>query len=149
MGFHCGNTASCKLINPEMKNQRIMARALEPNREPNITRGTLEGDIVPGNITLFRLQSNADAELTAYVAEGEVLPVKTRSFGSIGVFAIPEMERFYRYVLIENRFPHHGAVAFGHYGKAIYNLFRYLGVKKVNFNQPKGCSMKQKIHLNS
>jgi L-fucose isomerase-like protein len=138
MGFHCGNTASCKLINPEMKNQRIMARALEPNREPNITRGTLEGDIVPGNITLFRLQSNADAELTAYVAEGEVLPVKTRSFGSIGVFAIPEMERFYRYVLIENRFPHHGAVAFGHYGKAIYNLFRYLGVKKVNFNQPKG-----------
>ncbi|MBA5850199.1 fucose isomerase [Clostridium sp. cel8] len=138
MGFHCGNTASCKLINPEMKNQRIMARALEPNREPNITRGTLEGDIVPGNITFFRLQSNADAELTAYVAEGEVLPVKTRSFGSIGVFAIPEMERFYRYVLIENRFPHHGAVAFGHYGKAIYNLFRYLGVKKVNFNQPKG-----------
>lgn len=70
----------------------IMARALEPNQEPNITRGTLEGDIVPGDITFFRLQSNADAELTAYVAEGEVLPVATRSFGAIGVFAIPEME---------------------------------------------------------
>lgn len=137
MGFHCGNTAICKLIKPTMKNQMIMARALEPNQEPNITRGTLEGDIVPGDITFFRLQSNADSELTAYVAEGEILPVATCSFGSIGIFAIHEMQRFYRHVLIENRYPHHGAVAFGHYGKAIYSLFKYLGVKKLAFNQPK------------
>jgi len=142
MGFHCGNTAACKLTSGTMKNQKIMARALEPNVEPNITRGTLEGDIIPGEITFFRLQSNAEAELTAYVAEGEVLPVSTRSFGSIGVFAIPEMARFYRNVLIEKRFPHHGAVAFGHYGKAIYNLFKYLGVKELSFNQPKGMLYK-------
>ncbi len=142
MGFHCGNTAACKLTGCTMKNQMIMARSLEPNQEPNITRGTLEGDIVPGDITFFRLQSNADAELTAYVAEGEVLPVATRSFGAIGIFAIPEMGRFYRHVLIEGRYPHHGAVAFGHYGKAIYNLFRYLGVKEVGFNQPKGMLYK-------
>jgi L-fucose isomerase-like protein len=142
MGFHCGNTAACKLTTATMKNQMIMARALEPNQEPNITRGTLEGDIVPGEITFFRLQSNANAELTAYVAEGQVLPVATRSFGAIGVFAIPEMARFYRHVLIEKRYPHHGAVAFGHYGKAIYNLFRYLDVKKVGFNRPKGMLYK-------
>lgn len=142
MGFHCGNTAMCKLTAGTMKNQMIMARALEPNQEPNITRGTLEGDIIPGEITFFRLQSNADAELTAYVAEGEVLPVATRSFGAIGIFAIPEMGRFYRHVLIEKRYPHHGAVAFGHYGKAIYNLFRYLGVKELGFNQSKGTLYK-------
>lgn len=142
MAFHCGNTAACKLTTCTMKNQMIMARALEPNQEPNITRGTLEGDIVPGDITFFRLQSNADAELTAYVAHGEVLPVATRSFGAIGVFAIPEMGRFYRHVLIENRYPHHGAVAFGHHGKAIFNLFRYLGVENVGFNQPKGMLYK-------
>lgn len=142
MAFHCGNTAACKLTCGTMKNQMIMARALEPNQEPNITRGTLEGDIVPGNITFFRLQSNADAELTAYVAEGEVLPVATRSFGAIGVFAIPEMGRFYRHVLVEGRYPHHGAVAFGHFGKAIHNLFRYLGVENVGFNQPKGMLYK-------
>ncbi|WP_291636610.1 L-fucose/L-arabinose isomerase family protein [Clostridium sp.] len=142
MGFHCGNTAACKLTSGTMKNQKIMARALEPNVEPNITRGTLEGDIIPGEITFFRLQSNAEAELTAYVAEGEVLPVATRSFGSIGIFAIPEMARFYRHVLIEKRYPHHGAVAFGHYGKAIYNLFKYLGVKELAFNQPKGMLYK-------
>ncbi|MDD3223224.1 MAG: L-fucose/L-arabinose isomerase family protein [Clostridium sp.] len=142
MAFHCGNTAACKLTTRTMKNQMIMARALEPNQEPNITRGTLEGDIVPGDITFFRLQSNADAELTAYVAEGEILPVATRSFGSIGIFAIPEMARFYRHVLIEKRYPHHGAVAFGHYGKAIYNLFKYLEVKELGFNQPKGMLYK-------
>ena len=142
MGFHCGNTAACKLTSCTMKNQKIMARALEPNKEPNITRGTLEGDIVPGDITFFRLQSNAEAQLTAYVAEGEVLPVATRSFGSIGIFAIPEMARFYRHILIEKRYPHHGAVAFGHHGKAIYNLFKYLGVKELGFNQPKGMLYK-------
>ncbi|MBE5967655.1 MAG: fucose isomerase [Lachnospiraceae bacterium] len=138
MGFHCGNTASCKLSNSTMKFQKIMARSLEPNQEPNITRGTLEGDILPGQITFFRLQSTADAKLRAYVAEGEVLPVATRSFGSIGVFAIPEMGRFYRHVLIEKNYPHHGAVAFGHFGKPLYDLFRYLDVKDIGFNQPKG-----------
>ena len=119
-----------------------MARALGPNQEPNITRGTLEGDIMPGDITFFRLQSTADAKLTAYVAQGEVLPVATRSFGAIGVFAIPEMGRFYRHVLIEKNYPHHGAVAFGHFGKALYSVFRYLEVEDIAFNQPKGMLYK-------
>lgn len=142
MGFHCGNTPSCKLSFCSMKNQKIMARSLEPNQEPNITRGTLEGDIAPGEITFFRLQSTSDAKLKAYVAEGEVLPVATRSFGAIGVFAIPEMGRFYRHVLVEKNYPHHGAVAFGHFGKAIFEIFKYLDVEEVGFNQPKGMLYK-------
>ena len=142
MGFHCGNTAACKLSSYSMKNQKIMARALEPNQEPNITRGTLEGDIVPGEITFFRLQSTADAKLVAYVAEGEVLPVATRSFGAIGIFAISEMGRFYRHVLIEKNYPHHGAVAFGHFGKVLFDLFKYLDVEDIGFNQPKGMLYK-------
>ena len=142
MGFHCGNTAACKLQNPTMKYQKIMHRSLEPDKEPDITRGTIEGDIVPGDITFFRLQSTADAKLRAYVAEGEVLPVATRSFGSIGVFAIPEMGRFYRHVLVEKTYPHHGAVAFGHFGKSLFSLFKYLGVEDIGFNQPKGMLYK-------
>lgn len=142
MGFHCGNTASGKLSSCTMKHQMIMARSLEPNQEPNITRGTLEGDIVPGDITFFRLQSTADAKLTAYVAQGEVLPVATRSFGSIGIFAIHEMGRFYRHVLVEKNYPHHGAVAFGHYGKTIFEVFKYYGVDDIGFNQPKGMLYK-------
>lgn len=132
MGFHCGNTCSKKICNPTMKYQMIMARSLPVE----VTNGTLEGDIRPGAITFYRLQSTADNHLYAYVAEGEVLPVATRSFGSIGVFAIREMGRFYRHVLIENGFPHHGAVAFGHYGKELFEVFRYLGAEKVGYNQP-------------
>lgn len=138
MGFHCGNTASCKLTSKTMKYQLIMHRGLEPDKEPDITRGTLEGDIVPGDITFFRLQSTADAKQRAYVAQGEVLPVATRSFGAIGVFAIPEMGRFYRNVLIKKNYPHHGAVAFGHYGKAIFDTLKYLGVEDLEFNRPAG-----------
>lgn len=133
MGFHCGNTCSTKLTKPEMRYQKIMARSLPEE----VTQGTLEGDIIPGNITFFRLQSTADSKLRAYVAEGEVLPVATRSFGGIGIFAIPEMGRFYRHVLIQKNFPHHGAVAFGHFGKTLFEVFKYLGVEDIGFNQPK------------
>ena len=134
MGFHCGNTCSKKLAFHEMKYQMIMARALPIE----VTNGTLEGDIIPGDITFFRLQSTADAKIRAYLAEGEVLPVATRSFGGIGVFAIKEMGRFYRHVLIEKNYPHHGAVTFGHHGKALYEVFKYIGVpiEDINYNQP-------------
>ena len=136
MGFHCGNTASSKLSFCEMKNQMIMARSLPEE----VTNGTLEGDIVPGGITFYRLQSTADNKLRGYIAHGEVLPVATKSFGSIGVFAIPEMGRFYRHVLIEGGYPHHGAVAFGHYGKALFEVFKYIGVpvEEIGYNQPAG-----------
>ena len=140
MGFHCGNTASGKLSFCEMKYQMIMARALPIE----VTQGTLEGDIKPGSITFYRLQSTADNKLRAYIAQGEVLPVATRSFGSIGVFAIPEMGRFYRHVLIEKNFPHHGAVAFGNYGKALFEVFKYIGVdvEEIGYNQPKSVRYK-------
>ena len=140
MGFHCGNTAKSKLSFCEMKYQMIMARALPEE----VTQGTLEGDIIPGDITFYRLQSTADNKLRAYIAQGEVLPVATRSFGSIGVFAIPEMGRFYRHVLIEGNYPHHGAVAFGHFGKELYEVFKYIGVdvEEIGYNQPKGVRYK-------
>ena len=138
MGFHCGNTAACKLSFCEMKNQMIMARSLPEE----VTNGTLEGDIVPGDITFFRLQSTSDSQLRAYVAQGEVLPVRTRSFGAIGIFAINEMGRFYRHVLVEKNYPHHGAVAFGHYGKALFDVFKYLGVEDISYNQPAGVLYK-------
>lgn len=135
MGFHCGNTAAGKLTSCAMKYQLIMARTLPEE----VTQGTLEGDIAPGEITFYRLQSTADGKLRAYIANGEVLPVATRSFGGIGIFAIPQMGRFYRHVLIEKGFPHHGAVAFGHVGKALFEVFKYIGVEpgEIGYNQPK------------
>lgn len=139
MGFHCGNTPSCKMCDGRaVKYQLIQHRLLEPkDSEPDFTRGTLEGDIAPGPITFFRLQCDSEGALHAYIAQGEVLPVATRSFGGIGIFAIPEMARFYRHVLIQKHYPHHGAVAFGHHGKTLFEVFRYLGIGDIAYNQPK------------
>ncbi len=138
MGFHCGNTPSCKMCaDRAVKYQLIQNRLLENGGKPDFTRGTLEGDIAPSDITFYRLQCDSEGTLRSYVAEGEVLPVATRSFGGIGIFAIPGMGRFYRHVLIEKRYPHHGAVAFSHCGKYIYEVLRYFGVKDISWNQPK------------
>lgn len=138
MGFHCGNTPSCKMCDGcGVKYQLIQHRLLEPaGSEPDFTRGTLEGDIAASDITFYRLQCDSEGNLRSYIAQGEVLPVATRSFGGIGIFAIPEMGRFYRHVLIQNRFPHHGAVAFSHCGKYLYEVFKYLGISDIAYNQP-------------
>ena len=110
MGFHCGNTPSCKMCaDRAIKYQLIQHRLLEPEgSEPDFTRGT-----------------------------GEVLPVATQSFGGIGIFAIKEMGRFYRHVLVQKRYPHHGAVAFAHCAKLLFEVFKYLGVQDIAWNQPK------------
>lgn len=137
MGFHCGNTPSCKMCSDRaVKYQLIQNRLLEQCGEPDFTRGTLEGDIAASPITFYRLQCDSAGQLRAYIAQGEVLDVKTRSFGGIGVFAISEMGRFYRHVLIEKRYPHHGAVAFTHCGKALFTLFNYLGIADIAYNRP-------------
>lgn len=136
MGFHCGNTPSCCMKDYSMKYQLIMHRLLEPNKEPDISRGTLEGAIRPGKITFFRLQSTADCKLRSYVAEGEIIDVDPKSFGGIGIFAIKEMGRFYRHVLIAKRYPHHGGVAFKHSGKILFAAMKLLGIEDVAFNQP-------------
>ncbi len=138
MGFHCGNTPSCKMCaDRAVKYQLIQHRLLEPaGSDPDFTRGTLEGDIAAGDVTFYRLQCDSDGNLRSYVAEGQILPVATRSFGGIAIFDIPEMGRFYRHVLIEKRYPHHGAVAFSHAGKTLFDVLRYLGVQDIAYNQP-------------
>ena len=137
MGFHCGNTPSCKLCaGRAVKYMLIQNRLLESGGEPDFTRGTLEGTIAPGEITFYRLQCDSEGTLRAYIAQGEVLEAEIESFGGIGVFAIRDMERFYRNVLIEKRFPHHGAVAFAHCGRALFDVFRYLGVADISWNRP-------------
>lgn len=136
MGFHCGNTPGSCMKNSSMKYQLIMKRLLEPDKDPDISRGTLEGTIKPGDITFFRLQSTADSTLRSYVAEGEIIDVDPCTFGGTGIFAIKEMGRFYRHVLIAKRFPHHGGVAFKHSGKILFAAMKMLGVEDVSFNRP-------------
>ena len=139
MGFHCGNTPECKMCdNRAVRYQLIQHRLLEPEgSDPDITRGTLEGDIAASDVTFYRLQCDSDGILRCYIAEGEILDVPTRSFGGIAIFAIPEMGRFYRHVLIQKRYPHHGAVAFAHVGKTLFEIFKFLGIQDIQYNRPK------------
>jgi len=142
MGFHCGNTASCLLDGWDLKYQLIMKRLLEPKTEPNITRGTLEGKLKSGPVTIFRLQGAVEGDLRSYIAEGEVLDIDPKSFGSIGVLAIKEMDRFYRHVLIGRQYPHHTAVAFKRCGKILFEAAKMLGVSEVSTPLPKGVLYK-------
>jgi L-fucose isomerase-like protein len=137
MGFHCGNTPSCFVQNPQMKYQRIMHSLLEPGSEPDITRGTLEGTLAPNPVTIFRLQGVAESELRSYIAEGLILDVEPRSFGGIGVIAVNELKRFYRHVLIQKRYPHHAGIGFDHKGRILFDALKLLGVKEIDFNRPK------------
>ena len=41
-------------------------------------------------------------------------------------------------MLIQKRYPHHGAVAFEQIGKTLFSALKLLGVEEVDFNRPKG-----------
>lgn len=72
MGFHCGNTPVCKMCaDRAIKYQLIQHRLLEPaGSEPDFTRGTLEGDIAPGEITFFRLQCDSEGDAAQLYRRG-------------------------------------------------------------------------------
>lgn len=137
MGFHCGNTCSSCMKKCAMNYQVIMNRLMENGKKPDITRGTLEGRIRPGPLTLFRLQSTPDCQLRAYVAEGDVLDIDPCTFGSTGVIAIPGFARFYRHVLIGGRFPHHAAVGFAKSGQVLFDALKLMGIDDIGTPLPK------------
>ena len=63
-----------------------------------------------------------------------MLPAPSAALQSFGIH---EMGRFYRHVLVQKRYPHHGAVAFGHYGKILFEVLKFLGIQDIAYNQPK------------
>jgi L-fucose isomerase-like protein len=137
MGFHCGNTPSHCMKACSMSYQLIMNRLMEdPSQDPDITRGTLDGQLRPGPTTVFRLQSSPDGDLASYVGEGSILDIDPGSFGGIGVFAVPGFARFYRHVLLAKTFPHHTAAAFAHCGKALFDAVKLLGVDDISAPLP-------------
>ena len=40
-------------------------------------------------------------------------------------------------MLLQKRYPHHGAVAFAHCGKYLFEVLKYFGVQDIAYNQPK------------
>ena len=136
MGFHCGNTPLCKLCNDAaVKFQLIQNRLLENGN-------TRTSPAAPSRATSRRARSPSTACTAARTAACRPTSPRARScrsrpvLGGIGVFAIPEMGRFYRHVLVGKHYPHHGAVAFRHVGKALFTVLQYLGVPDIAYNRP-------------
>lgn len=127
--FHCGNTDPRRLTDPSMKYQVIMHRLMEPEGEPDITRGTIEGQIAASPITVLQVHGTGDA-IQAYMIEGEFLDLDPKTFGCTGTAYLPGFRRFYRHVLL-GRFHHHAAVAFDHCGGIIYDALQLLGVNTI------------------
>ena len=137
MGFHCGNTCCECLEKCRLKYHIIMNRGLEGGKKPEITIGTLEGQLRHGPTTFFRLQADPTGKLSAYAAEGEILDIDPCTFGGTGVVAIPDFARFYRHILIGKGFPHHSAVAFAHAGKILFEATKLLGIDDIGIPLPK------------
>ena len=121
-----------------MKYQLIQHRLLEPaGSEPDFTRGTLEGDIAASDITFYRLQCDSEGVLRAYIAQGEVLDVPTRSPSAASACspsrkwaASTAMCWWASATRITARWPS------SHVGKALFEVFKFLGVKDIAYNQP-------------
>ena len=112
-----------------MHHQVIMKRLMEPEGAPDITRGTIEGQIAASPITVLQVHGSGD-RLRAYVAEGEFLDLDPMTFGCTGTAYVPGFGRFYRHVLL-GRFHHHAGVAFAHCGGTLLDAFKLLGIEEV------------------
>lgn len=134
--FHCGNTASRLLKDPAMKHQVIMKRLMEPEGEPDITRGTIEGQIKASPITVLQVHGYGDG-LQAYICEGHFLDLDPKTFGCTGTAHLPGFARFYRHVLL-GQFHHHAAVAFSHCGDVLFDALKLLGVDIIHTPLPEG-----------
>jgi L-fucose isomerase-like protein len=135
IGFHCGNTPRPLMADSELRYKMNRKDPHAPETGKESTRGTLEGRMISGSVSCYRLHSTAEGALEAYVAQGEILPVETETYGCYGVFAIPQMARFYRHVLLEKHFPHHSAVLYGGHSAALFDLFTYLDVPYIGYNR--------------
>ncbi len=132
MGYHCGVTGSAYLEKAQLKPHYVNCKLIGEEK----SGGTIQGSIKPGPVTLFRLQATLTGGLKAYVVQGQILPVSLKTYGGRAVLAVPEMERFYRHVLIEEHYPNHTVVLFGHYGKLLSEALTALGIKNISYNHP-------------
>lgn len=133
LGYHCGVTALCKLTDSRLEQHFVNHQLIGEEQ----SQGTVQGTIVPGAVTIFRLQGMRDGKLRAYVCQGQILPVSIDTYGGQGIIAVPGMQRFVRNVVIEKQYPNHCAVVFGHYAKLLIPVLRQLGIDEIDYNHPK------------
>jgi len=123
--WHCGVFPKCFAgEQPTMGANEILVSGGATRAADSV--GLVEFRCKPGPLTLFRLAQEAEGPYKAIVAEGEVEDNRAKTFGAYGWCRIPNLQRFYRDVLL-NHCPHHVAITQGHAGNALYEAFgKYL-----------------------
>ncbi len=136
LGYHCGVTSACKLKSSSLDYHFVNRQLIGEEQ----SKGTIQGTILPGNITLFRLQGTRDNKLRAYICQGQILPIEEETYGGKAIIAVHEMERFIRNVILEKQFPNHCAVLFGHFGYELMGVLKQLGIHDIDYNHPPGVT---------
>lgn len=103
----------------------LMGQTLGPER----ASGVVEFRMKEGPLTLGRVTEDGDGRWKAFVLEGAVEANPAATSGAYGWCRISGFMRIYSQTLLR-RFPHHAAIAPGHWGNALYEAFgAYLGME--------------------
>ncbi len=134
LGYHCGVTPNDKLQKSTLEYHFVNHQLIGEGQ----SKGTIQGNVISGAVTVFRLQGMRDNKLRAYVCQGQILPVEVETYGGKAIIAIRGMQRFIRNVILENQYPNHCIVVFGHYGEQIVEILHQFGIYEIEYNHPSG-----------
>lgn len=92
------------------------------------TYGTLVGRIAPGPFTFCGLATDEfRGRIRTYVGEGRFTEDPLETFGGYGVFEVPGLQQWLRYVCVHG-FPHHVAATLTHVADVLVEaLETYMG----------------------
>jgi L-fucose isomerase-like protein len=122
--WHCGVfPMSWAKDQPKLGCQEIIAGTTGRAKAMGVTEFVVE----EGPITLCRATQDNQGEFKVALAEGAVEDNRAKTFGSYGWVRIPNLQPFYRNVLLRH-FPHHVAMNRSLVGNILWEAFgNYLG----------------------
>lgn len=91
--------------------------------------GTVELRLDNGPVTMSRITEFKPDDFRVLVAEGEVIEAPGEPPGSHGWVEVPDLDRLYAEIL--RGFPHHAALAKGHFGSSVVVASYFLGMSAV------------------
>ena len=125
--WHCGKAPPSLFVSkPTIRSHEILL----PLLGEDISHGTLEGEIKPGEVTLCRLVEH-DGAFRALVSKGQIEPSPWKQMrGSWGWVRMPDLNQLYR-ILIEKGFSHHVSLIHGDYAQVTAEVCNQLGMEVV------------------
>ena len=126
--WHCGVFPKSFAKTPiKLGVQEIIASSGAAKYEDS--EGTVEFIAKPSPLTLCRATQSPQGQWKVAIAQGRIEDNPAVTFGGYGWCRIPDLQRFYRDVLVRH-FPHHVAITQEHVGNVLWEAFgNYLGME--------------------